>query len=42
MQGVLKEVSDDRVRAYIVWVPMLAADSERAAQYAPASLPMTG
>src|SRR5260221_14778821 len=27
MQNVLKNVSDDRVRAYIVWLPMFPGDS---------------
>src|SRR6266404_8016857 len=32
MQSVLKSVSDDRVRAYIVWLPMFLGDSRGWAQ----------
>ncbi len=32
MQMVLKNVSDDRLRAYIVWLPMLDSDIRAAAE----------
>lgn len=32
MQQVLKNVSDDRLAAYIVWLPILAGDNREAAE----------